>query len=91
VNDIDVFQGQNNQHIVNLIDSLEIYFPENKKYLILEYCKNGDLTKYIKFGKGLNLLHAKLLFKKILIAVKSVHKKMKKKCSKNFRVKIINI
>ena len=68
------FQGQNNQHIVNLIDSLEVYFPVNKKYLILEFCKNRELTKYIQFGKGLNPLYAKLLFKKILIAVKSIHK-----------------
>ena len=69
---LEKFQGQNNEHIVNLIDS-EVYFSENKIYLILEYCQNGDLIKYIKFGK-LNLLHAKLLFKKILIAVKSIHK-----------------
>ena len=68
------FQDKNNHHIVNLIDSGEVGNSENKKYLILEYCKNGDLSKYIKFGKGLNLLHVKLLFQKILIAVNSIHK-----------------
>ena len=72
-NMLEKFQGQNNHNIVNLIDSLEIYYPEDKKYLILEYCKNGDLAEYYNFGKGLNLLHVKLLFQKILIGVKSIH------------------
>ena len=70
---LERFQGQNNEHIVNLIDSGEVHSSEDKKYLILEYCQKGDLIKYIKFGK-LKLSHAKLLFKKILIAVKSIHK-----------------
>ena len=47
--------------------------PSEKKYLILEYMENGDLCQFIKIGP-LKEIHAKLIFKKILITVQSMHK-----------------
>lgn len=68
------------ENIVNIIDSGDgdIRLRETslkKQYIILDYAEKGDLSKYITLlSKGFTELHAKLLFSKILKAVKEIHK-----------------
>ena len=59
-----------NDYIANYIDEVE---EKNKKYLILEYANKGSLFDYIDISQGFNEKFGKLLFKKILIAVKACH------------------
>ena len=47
---------------------------ENKNYLILDYCKYGDLFDYIPSG-GFEEKTVKIIFKTLLEAVEKIHKK----------------
>ena len=59
-----------NSYIANYIDEVE---EKNQKYLIIEYATKGSLFNYLDISEGFSELYGKLLFKKILIAVKSCH------------------
>ena len=71
-------KDKNYDCVANLIDSGEGFLKKGeslkeKKYIILEYFEKGDLCKYIGYTNGLKKLHAKLIFKKIVEAVKLIH------------------
>ena len=67
------------QNIINIIefgdgDIVKGYSYNKKQYIILEYAEKGDLSKFIKIPKRpFKEKHAKLLFTKIVKAVKSIH------------------
>ena len=75
---LEILKERKIPNVVNLIGSGKEEMdlgegPSQKKYLIIEYMENGDLCQYIKIGP-LKEIHAKLIFKKILITVQSLHK-----------------
>ena len=70
----------NNPYIINLIDfgesliKIESTKNENKQFAVLEYCSKGELYNYILNSEnGLEEKYAKLIFKKILLGVQSIH------------------
>ncbi len=71
----------NHLNIVNLIDSGEGNIIENEKkiyvkYLILEYCENGELFDYMFYPKkGFGEEIGRGIFKIILNGVKAIHEK----------------
>ena len=77
---LNLFKNKGIENIVNIIDSGDgnVRLRETflkKQYIILDYAEKGDLSKYITLcSKGFSELHAKLLFSKILNAVKEIHK-----------------
>ena len=81
-NEIIIFKLLSNksQYIVNFIEHGEGNLikkdlePENKKYVILEYCSKGTLFDYCTLlREGFKKDFAKLIFYKILQGVKSIH------------------
>jgi serine/threonine protein kinase len=71
----------NHMNIVNLIDSGEGKLEENDKsisvkYLILEYCENGQLFDYIFYPKkGFGEDIGRGIFRIVLNAIKAIHDK----------------
>ena len=70
----------NNPYIIKLIDfgespiEIDSTSAENKQFAILEYASKGQLHDYIfNTENGLEEKYAKLIFKKILLGVQSIH------------------
>ena len=69
----------NNKYLVHLITDGNGKFnfkgkvEENKRYFILDYYPNGQLSEYIEKLEALKELHAKYIFDKILRGVKALH------------------
>lgn len=76
---LEKLKDKNLQNIINIIehgdgDIVKGYSYNKKQYIILEYAQKGDLSKFIKIPKKpFKEKHAKLLFTKIVKAVKSIH------------------
>ena len=66
----------NHPNIVNLVDSGEDFFKnEKKQYAVLEFASNGELFDFIKKTEhGLKERYAKFIFRKILQGVQAFHK-----------------
>ena len=77
---LETLKQKNLTNIVNIIDNgdadiIKGYSVYKKQYIILEYFKKGNLDQYITIpNKSFKIDHAKLLFKKIVNAVYSIHK-----------------
>ena len=69
----------NNKYLVHLISDGKGTFKfkgkveANKRYFILDYYPNGQLSEYIEKLEALKELHAKDIFDKILRGVKALH------------------
>jgi serine/threonine protein kinase len=64
--EIEVMKNISHPNIVKLYD---VIYEEDSMYLILEYCKNGDLSKYLK-NRPLKEEYAQKYLKQIVSALK---------------------
>ena len=78
---LNIVKVMHNPFIIEIINSGKGVIKRNgkifedKKYCILEYASKKDLLKYIDFPGKLEEKHSKVIFEKILKAVKAIHSK----------------
>ena len=78
---LNIVKVMHNPFIIEIINSGKGVIKRNgkifedKKYCILEYASKKDLLKYIDFPGKLEERYSKVIFEKILKAVKAIHSK----------------
>jgi len=58
----------------NIAQLIDVLYDESRIYCIIEYCKHGELLKYIVSSSKLDEMEAKRLFVQILAAVDFCHR-----------------